>query len=573
MAACTSFENSEQKVKSLKKALCDCRENKKISQHNELDYRSLVENANEAILVVQNGSFQYANPKAEDLFGYSQRELAAKPLDIFIHPKDRDMVMQRYERRLKGEKLPEIYPFRIVNKDGASVWVELKVKLFAWSDQPAVLCFMTDITKRKKAEEKYRRVLESRFEGYVLLDEKRIIIEVNNALLETSGYLSDDFIGCPIEKFFDKTSVDFYSASLDHFSFEALFRVHDGRQIPMLFSRSTLKDENDKITGYMYFLTDLTDLRATQEALRKAGQRFRNMYQNAVQGMFQSRLSGNLISVNPSFVRILGYDSIEEVLALKGGAHNFYFSPEDRAKMIRAVQKKGSVVNHELRLKRKDGKPVWILANIRYIEDGTEDDVIEGILVDNTKKKALEKELRRDRKKFRNLAIHNNLTGLYNTRYLYQLLDKLIEESQLTRRPFSLVFMDMDNFKKVVDTYGHLNGSQALKEVATTIKSCIKRPCFGVAYGGDEFVIVLPGYPKNQAAEKIEQIRSRMRQTIYLSKAGFTVELRASFGIATFPDDTKSRDGLLTLADKAMFHIKQTSKDSIGLTASGDMAP
>ena len=129
--------------------------------------------------------------------------------------------------------------------------------------------------------------------------------------------------------------------------------------------------------------------------------------------------------------------------------------------------------------------------------------------------------------------------------------------------------MDMDNFKKVVDTYGHLNGSQALKEVATTIKSCIKRPCFGVAYGGDEFVIVLPGYPKNQAAEKIEQIRSRMRQTIYLSEAGFTVELRASFGIATFPDDTNSRDGLLALADKAMFHIKQTSKDSIGLTASG----
>ncbi len=115
-------------------------------------------------------------------------------------------------------------------------------------------------------------------------------------------------------------------------------------------------------------------------------------------------------------------------------------------------------------------------------------------MTDITKKKALEKELRRDRKKFRNLSIHNNLTGLYNTRYLYQTLDKLIEKSKLNRTPFSLVFMDMDYFKQVVDTYGHLNGSQALKEVAATIKSCIKRPCFGVAYGGDEFVIVLPGF-------------------------------------------------------------------------------
>jgi sigma-B regulation protein RsbU (phosphoserine phosphatase) len=135
----------------------------------------------------------------------------------------------------------------------------------------------------------------------------------------------------------------------------------------------------------------------------------------------------------------LGYDSIDEVLSLKEGANKFYFSSEDRDRMIRAVQKKGSVVNHELRLKRKDGKPVWILANIRYIGSGEAGPILEGILVDNTKKKTLEKELRRDRKKFRNLSIHNNLTGLYNTRYLYQTLDELIEKSKQTRTPFSLV--------------------------------------------------------------------------------------------------------------------------------------
>ena len=105
-----------------------------------------------------------------------------------------------------------------------------------------------------------------------------------------------------------KATVDFYSASPDHFSFEALFRANDGRGIPMLFSRSTLKDENDKITGFMYFLTDLTDLKATQEELKRAEQQYRNMYQNAVQGMFQSRLSGELIRANPSYARILGYD-------------------------------------------------------------------------------------------------------------------------------------------------------------------------------------------------------------------------------------------------------------------------
>ena len=557
-------EHITQQIDSLTKELKRCQKAKELSQYNELKYRNLVESANEAILVAQNGIFQYANPKAEELFGYSQKEITSKPLSTFIHDKDRQMVVKRHEKRIKGVSLPEVYSFRIVNKDGATIWVELKVKLFSWDNQPATLCFMTDITKRKQAEEKYNRVLESRFEGFMLLDNNRIIIEVNKALLKISGYGRDEFIGHSVDNFYDKTSVDFYSASPDHFSFEASLRANDGRGIPMLFSRSTLKDENDKITGFMYFLTDLTDLITAQEELKRAEKQYRSMYQNAVQGMFQSRLSGELIRANPSYARILGYDSVDEMLSLKGGAYNFYFSSEDRDRMVRAVQKKGAVVNHELRLKRKDGKPVWILANIRYIETDEAGAILEGILVDNTKKKALEEALRRDRRKFRNLSIHNNLTGLYNTRYFYQALDQLIEESKLTRTPFSLVFMDMDNFKRVVDTYGHLNGSQALKEVAITIKRCIKKPCFGIAYGGDEFVIALPEFDKVKATEKVNQIRLKMRQTTYLSKAGHKVHLGASFGIATFPDDTDNRDGLLALADQAMFHIKRTGKGLVG---------
>ncbi len=568
MDSSNTQEYLNQKIESLKKELKDCRKAKERSQSDELKYRSLVENAMEAILVAQDGIFQYGNPKAIDLFGYSQKELNSKPLTAFIHESDREMVIERHEKRLKGEAFTEVYPIRIVNKEGTTAWVELKVKLFSWNNRPAILCFMTDITKRKQAEEKYYRVLESRFEGYMLLDCDQKINEVNKALLQISGYERDDFIDRPVDSFYDKTSFDFYSASPDHFSFEALFRAKNGRAIPMLFSRSTLKEESGQITGYMYFLTDLTDLKFTQEELKKAERRYRNMYKNAVQGMFQSRLSGELIRVNPSYASLLGYESVDEVLALKEGFNKFYFSPDDRDRMIRAVQKKGAVVNHELQLKRKDGKPVWILANIRYIENQPGDAILEGILVDNTKKKALEKELRRDRKKFRNLAIHNNLTGLYNTRYLYQTLDKLIEQSKLSREPFSLVFMDMDHFKHVVDTYGHLNGSQALKEVAGTIKTCINRPCFGVAYGGDEFVIVLPGFDKVQATEIVEQIRTQMKQTTYLTKAGHRVQLGASFGIATFPDDTDNREGLLALADQAMFHIKETRKGSIGLAES-----
>jgi diguanylate cyclase (GGDEF)-like protein/PAS domain S-box-containing protein len=566
MASTPSLEHLRQQLESLKREFEECRKAKEISQYNEFKYRSLVENANEAILVAQKGVFQFANPKAEELFGFSAEDLSAKSLSRFIHREDSEMVMERHAKGLREEKLPDVYPLRIVNRDGKTIWVELKARLFSWNNQPATLCFMTEITERKQADEKYHRVLESTYEGFMLLDSDLVINDVNKALLRISGGNREDFIGQSVDKFYDKTSVNFYSASRDHLSFEASFCSKAGVRIPMLFSRSTLKDETGAINGYMYFLSDLTELKATQKELKRAEQRYRSMYQNAVQAMFQSKISGELIRVNPSYAHILGYSLPEEVLNIKDGANKFYFSPEDRSGMIRAVKKKGVLVNHELRLKRKDGKPVWILANIRLTKNDKNDPILEGILVDNTKRKVLEKELRRDRKKFRNLAIHDNLTGLYNTRYLYKVLDDLIEENIIIKKPFSLIFMDMDNFKRVVDTYGHLNGSQALKEVAITMKSCLKAPCFGVAYGGDEFVIVLPGFNKLQATEKAEQIRSQMKQTTYLTKAGHNVHLGASFGLATFPEDTDNRTGLLALADQAMFRIKQTGKDSIGIT-------
>jgi diguanylate cyclase (GGDEF)-like protein/PAS domain S-box-containing protein len=423
-----------------------------------------------------------------------------------------------------------------------------------------------ELEECRKTKEKYYRFLESTSEGFMLLDCDLAISEVNKTLLKISGYRRDEIIGFKVDKFYEKSSVNFYSGSRVHLSFEALFRAATGRKIPMLFSRSTLKDDLGNIDGYMYFLADLTELKVTQDELRRTEQRYRSMYENAVQGMFQSRLSGEFIRVNPSYASTLGYSTPDEVLALKEGSNKFYFKDEDRHRMIRTVRKKGAVVNHELQLKRKDGKPIWILANIRLIKDDRGEEILEGIMVDNTKRKALEKELRRDRQKFRNLANHDNLTGLFNTRYLYKALDELIEDSKSGDRVFSLVFMDMDNFKRVVDTYGHLNGSQALKEVALTIKNCLEKPCFGVAYGGDEFVVVLPGFSKQQATRKVEEIRSEMKQTVYLTEDSLNVRLAASFGLATFPDDSDTRTGLLALADKAMFRIKLSGKDSIGVT-------
>jgi len=166
-------------------------------------------------------------------------------------------------------------------------------------------------------------------------------------------------------------------------------------------------------------------------------------------------------------------------------------------------------------------------------------------------------------KRIQKLAIQDDLTGLYNTRYLYQSLTDLIATCESSNHCFSIIFMDMDDFKQVVDTYGHLKGSRALQEVAGTIRESLSEPAYGVAYGGDEFVVVLPGFDKGQGLQKAKEIRSRMAQTVYLSNLGHEVNLKASFGVATYPNDATELRELLSVADRTMFDVKGEGKDRV----------
>ncbi|MCG7851563.1 MAG: sensor domain-containing diguanylate cyclase, partial [Methanosarcinaceae archaeon] len=185
-------------------------------------------------------------------------------------------------------------------------------------------------------------------------------------------------------------------------------------------------------------------------------------------------------------------------------------------------------------------------------------------LVDITKRKEAEETLRASEQRFREQSLRDNLTSLYNQRFLYQSLAGLIETSKNNQTRLSLLFMDLDNFKKVVDTHGHLYGSYAIQEVAATIRSTLESPAYAVAYAGDEFVVVLPGLDQHQATSKASQIQSQIKATGYLLSKGKSVQLQASCGIATFPEHAVDVDSLLAAADQALFSIKKIGKGTIG---------
>ncbi|MCP3950877.1 MAG: sensor domain-containing diguanylate cyclase [Desulfobacterales bacterium] len=157
------------------------------------------------------------------------------------------------------------------------------------------------------------------------------------------------------------------------------------------------------------------------------------------------------------------------------------------------------------------------------------------------------------------LTYTDDVSGFYNTRFLHKELENLIYKE----RRFSLVFMDLDNFKQVVDTHGHLMASQTLGEVAAVIATRLKEKDSLVRYGGDEYVVVLPDQGKKMAREKVEQIRAAILNATFLKHAGLRVKVTASFGIAACPEDADSKKALLRLADESMYRSKAGGKNRV----------
>jgi PAS domain S-box-containing protein len=141
---------------------------------SEEEYRLVIENANEAIVVAQDGMHKFYNRKALEITGYSEAEYAAKPFSELIHPDDRDMVLERHLQRLKGEDPPHIYQFRIIDKNRNEIWLEINAIRIDWEGRKATLNFLTDITKRKQTEEALR---ESEAQKRAILDHQKLAEE------------------------------------------------------------------------------------------------------------------------------------------------------------------------------------------------------------------------------------------------------------------------------------------------------------------------------------------------------------------------------------------------------------
>jgi diguanylate cyclase (GGDEF)-like protein len=167
------------------------------------------------------------------------------------------------------------------------------------------------------------------------------------------------------------------------------------------------------------------------------------------------------------------------------------------------------------------------------------------------------------------LTITDDCTTLYNARHLNFMLDTEIYRSHRYSYEFSIIFIDLDHFKAVNDTHGHLTGSKLLGEIGNMIKNNCRLIDFAFRYGGDEFVLLLPQTSKENACRVARRLHALMKNTAWLKDEGLNVRITASVGVASFPVDSADKAGLLHLADEAMYLVKNTTRDRVAAASTG----
>jgi len=167
------------------------------------------------------------------------------------------------------------------------------------------------------------------------------------------------------------------------------------------------------------------------------------------------------------------------------------------------------------------------------------------------------------------LTITDDCTNLYNARHLNFILETEIYRSQRYGYEFSLVFLDLDHFKSVNDTHGHLAGSKLLAEIGDVLRDNCRLIDFAFRYGGDEFVILLPQTSKENACVVARRLHKLIRETHWLKSEALDVRITTSAGVASYPTDSKTKAELLHLADEAMYMVKNSSRDNVAAAKQG----
>ncbi|NEO25718.1 MAG: PAS domain S-box protein [Kamptonema sp. SIO4C4] len=484
----------------------------------------------------------YLSDGCHRLTGYSREELITYPyhsFDRIIYPEDLGKVLSVINNSVT-QKSPYVVEYRIRTKTGEEKWVWEKGH-GVYSETGEVLGIeglITDITERKAAEQashSYAGELQALFAA---MTDIILVLDAHGRYLKVAP-TNPSRLYLPREELQGQTLNDVFPPEQANFFLgyirsaiatgEAKHNVEyslliDGKTIWFSATISPTPDQT-----VLWVARDISEYKRSQEALRQAEAKYRSIFENAVEGIFQTTPDGHYISANPALAKIYGYNSPEAMIAdLTDIEHQLYVNPEQRQEFVQLMQERDAVVGFEAQIYRQDGTVIWIAENARAVRDS--DDTLlyyEGMVVDITEEKQAKEELHQR-------AYYDILTGLPN-RALFRL--RLGEALQNARQGtaespyrFAVLFLDLDRFKVVNDSLGHLIGDQLLMAIARRLEQCIRSQDVVARLGGDEFTILLNEINSLKIATQVaERIEQELRSPFYLG--GYQVFTGVSIGI------------------------------------------
>ena len=428
-----------------------------------------------------------------------------------------------------------------------------------------IIAVRTDITRLREAEISLKAALDEQeliFEGAtagIAFVRDRVTQRVNGRLAEMFGYSREEMIG--------KTSALFYDSEEDWarvgseaypriqagatYQTEVRGKKRSGESFWMQFT-GRLVDPADETKGTIWVIDDVDARHRAEDALKAALLEEQRIMDTATVGIVFLK-DRKVIKCNRQFASLFAYGPDE----LVGHSSAIWFpSVENWQQMGQeayAVVERGEPYEFEQEFVRKNGERVWCHVAGRILDPHNWEQGSIWVYTDITERKRREEEVRE-------LAHHDELTGLPNRRLLDDRIAQAFAAARRTQEHVAVMLLDLDRFKPINDTYGHEAGDRVLKVVAARLATCVRKADTVARVGGDEFVVMLPMRDAQHASRVAESILAALAEPIPLGTNFF--QIGVSIGISVFPGDASDKEELLRCADRAMYAVKASGRNS-----------
>lgn len=417
--------------------------------------------------------------------------------------------------------------------------------------------------------ENYRRILEYSVDGIYQTSRAGELVYANNSLATLFGYATPaemrhhirqvdrDIYRYPQDR---RRFVEWLKQETEVTNFECEMMRKDGRVIWVRQNARSVSDDTGALDQIIGTVADITQLKRAEQDKRRAESSFRRLFNNAQAGLYQSTGDGRFLRVNDMFARLLGFDTPRECIEYYADiGRDLWVDRRQRESLLRSLSRQQRITNLRVQLKRRDGEIIWVLLNSQYVHDSNSDTVVlEGSIFDITDQIRAESDIRF-------LAEHDPLTQLPNRSRFQHRMDELYEHWRRHRfHEFVVIFLDLDHFKDINDTLGHMVGDALLQEIANRLNQPLNTTYQTFRLGGDEFAIVIDGDLSETELDTLcQQVCKRVgREYVHQENR---LKVTASLGVVRssqleLENAERPLEDIMRAADLALYSCKRTGR-------------